>query len=191
MKNVDKLYEKYYDTYKSSYENNDELNEAKKENLNFKQFEIVVDKTFKELKLDGQTKNFNKETEKREKGVDKNGCTKHFGYEPSALVSKLLIQNKQDLRKSLHKIKKQMIELDKDETNSTNNRNENDRLNMIQQSVIGRIYQFFKNKFLPDEQPDKLKLPKWVNVSKERFNEILNITTEAKNNGSKTSLYGE
>ena len=83
-----------------------------------------------------------------------------------------------------------MIELDKDERNSTNNRNENDRLNMIQQSVIGRIYQFFKNKFLPDEQPDKLKLPKWVNVSKERFNEVLNITTEAKNNGSKTSLYG-
>ena len=79
MKNVDKLYEKYYDTYKSSYENNDELNEAKKENLNFKQFEIVVDKTYKELKLDGQTKNFNKEIEKREKGVDKNGCTKHFG----------------------------------------------------------------------------------------------------------------
>ena len=106
MKNVDKLYEKYHNTYKSSYENNDELNEAKKENLNFKQFEIVVDKTYKELKLDGQTKNFNKEIEKREKGVDKNGCTKHFGYEPSALVSKLLIQNTQDLRKSLHKIKK-------------------------------------------------------------------------------------
>ena len=40
-----------------------------------------------------------------------------------------------------------MIELDTDERNSTNNKNDNDRLNMIL-SVIDRIYQFFEYKFL-------------------------------------------
>ena len=55
-------------------------------------------------------------------------------------------QNTQDLRKSLDKIKQQKIKLNKDERNSTNNKNENDRLNMIV-SVIDRIYQFFEYNF--------------------------------------------
>ena len=38
--------------------------------------------------------------------------------------------------------------------------------------------------------PDQLKLPKWVNLSKERFNEILSINTKAKNNGLKTNVDG-
>ena len=43
--------------------------------------------------------------------------------------------------------------------------------------------------YQPDQsqQSDKLQLPKWVNVSKERFNEILRIVTEVKNNKLKTS----
>ena len=40
--------------------------------------------------------------------------------EPSALVSKLISQNIQDLKKRLDKIKQQKIELNKDERNSTN-----------------------------------------------------------------------
>ena len=40
--------------------------------------------------------------------------------EPSALVSKLISQNTQDLKKRLDKIKQQKIELNKDERNSTN-----------------------------------------------------------------------
>ena len=32
-------------------------------------------------------------------------------------------------------------------------------------SSIDRIYRFFEYKFLPGEQPDELKLPKWVKVS--------------------------
>ena len=56
---------------------------------------------------------------------------------------KLLNQNTQELKKSLEKIKQQKIELSKDERNSTNNKNENDRLNMIL-SIIDRIYQFFE-----------------------------------------------
>ena len=57
-------------------------------------------------------------------------------------------------------IKQQKIKLNKDERNSTNNINENDRLNMIL-SVIDRIYQVFEYKFLSDKQPNKLKLPNW------------------------------
>ena len=50
------------------------------------------------------------------------------------------------------------MESSKDERNSTNNENENNGLNMIL-VVIGKIYQLFEYKFLPDEQPNGLKLP--------------------------------
>ena len=68
---------------------------------------------------------------------------------------KLSNQNTQDLKKNLGKIKEQKIKLDKAERNSTKNKNQNDRLNMIL-SLIDRSYQFFEYKFLskPDKQPD-------------------------------------
>ena len=43
---------------------------------------------------------------------------------------------------------------------------------------------------MPDKQPDELKRLKRVNVSKERFNEILSTITEAKNDGLKTNVDG-
>ena len=93
-------------------------------------------------------------------------------------MGKLLNQNTKVLKKFLDKIKQQKIELYKDERNSTNNKNENERLNMIV-SVIDRVYQFFEYKFLPNKQLDELKLPKWVIASKKRFNEIQNIITKS------------
>ena len=71
-------------------------------------------------------------------------------------MSNLLGQNTQDLRKTSDEIKQQKIELSKGEINSTNNKNENDRFNMIL-SVIDRIYQFFEYKFFskPDKQSDQ------------------------------------
>ena len=57
-------------------------------------------------------------------------------------------------------------------------------------SVIDRIYQFFEYKFLPREQLNKINLPKWVNVSIKRFNEILSIITKAKNNGLEVNVDG-
>ena len=66
----------------------------------------------------------------------------------------------------MDKIKRQKIELNKDKRNSTNKKNENERLNMIL-SVINKIYQFFKYKFLPDKQLNESKLPNWVGVRKE------------------------
>ena len=60
----------------------------------------MVDKIGKRSKLDGETKNFFKEIENREKDVDKKGAfMEYFNYEPTALVNKLLGQNTQDLKK--------------------------------------------------------------------------------------------
>ena len=81
----------------------------------------------------------------------------------------------------MDKIKQQKIKLNEDERNSTNNKNKNDELNKML-SVINRIYQFFEYKFLLGEQPDELKLPKWVKVSKKRFDMIKNKVQNAKNN---------
>ena len=176
MKNVGELYEKYYNAYKNDQDNYDELSEIKKKKFDYKQFELF-DKTDKKLKLDEEPKNNFKEIENREKNVDKRGFMKYFSNEPIALVNNLFGRNTQDLRKSLDEIKQQKIELDKDERNSTNNKNKNDRLNMIL-SVIDRIYQFSECKFLSGEQSNEsnesneLKLPKWVKVSKKRLDVI-------------------
>ena len=105
-------------------------------------------------------------------------------------MSELLSQKAQDLKKSFEKIKQQKIKLNKGERTSTNNKNENDRRNMILR-VIDRIYKFFKYKILPGEQTDVAKLPKWVSVSKERFNNILSIITKAKSDGLKTNVNGK
>ena len=97
MKNVDELYEKYYDAYKSDCDTDDVLNQAKKNEFDYRQFKLV-DKTDKETKLDEETKNLFKEIENREKGVDKKGFIKYFNYESAALVNKLSGQNTQDLK---------------------------------------------------------------------------------------------
>ena len=80
----------------------------------------------------------------------------HFSDEPAALVNNLLSQNTQDLRKSLDKIKQQKSKLNEDEKNSTNNKNENDRLNNIL-ITINEIDNFFEYNFLSDKQPTQLK----------------------------------
>ena len=102
----------------------------------------MFDGTDKESKLDEETRNVSKEIENWEKVVDKKGFIKYFSYEPTELVNNLLSQNKQGLRKSLDEIKQGKIELNKDERNSRNNKNKNDRLNTIL-SVIDRINEFF------------------------------------------------
>ena len=40
MKNVDELYEKYYNAYKNDYDTDNELNEAKKKEFDYRQFEL-------------------------------------------------------------------------------------------------------------------------------------------------------
>ena len=122
-----------------------------------------------------------KEIENREKNVDKKGFTEYFSYKPVALVNNILDQNTQDLRKSLNEIKQQKVKWKEDERDSTINKNKNGELNNIQ-SVINRIYQLFEYKFLLGEQPDKSNLPKWLKVSKQRFDLIKKKVQNAKIN---------
>ena len=70
----------------------------KRELFDYKEFKLV-DKTDKELKLEGETKNIIKEIKEGEKSVDKKGYSWYFNDESSVLVSKLLSQNTQDLKK--------------------------------------------------------------------------------------------
>ena len=89
----------------------------------------------------------------------------------------------------MNEIKQQKIKLNEDERNSTNNKNKNDELNNIL-SVINRIYQFFEYKFLPGEQPDESNLPKWVKVSKQKFDVIKKKVHNAKINNLQTRPKG-
>ena len=135
MKNVDQLYEKHYSAL--NYDA-DELTEAKKKKFDYKQLELF-DKTDKKLMLYEETKKFIKEIKIQEKNVDKKGLTKYFSYKPTTLMTKLLGQNTQDLRKSLDKIKEQKIKLNEDKRSSTDNQNKNGKL--------VRIYHFFSINF--------------------------------------------
>ena len=55
--------------------------------------------------------------------------------------------------------------------------------------MIDVAYYLF-NAFGISTKPCRLMLTKWVNVSKERFNEILSTVTEAQNNGLRTNVDG-
>ena len=55
--------------------------------------------------------------------------------------------------------------------------------------MINVAYYLF-NAFGISTKPGRLMLPKWVNVSEERFNEILSTVTEAKNNGLEINADG-
>ena len=108
------------------------------------------------------------EIKEQEKGVEKNRFSRYFNFEPSALVSKLFSQDKQDLKKSLDRIKQQRIKLNVDERNSENNEDENDRLNMIL-GAIDRIYQFFEYKDFSDKQLDQRQ-----EIDKTKLNSLIN-----------------
>ena len=55
--------------------------------------------------------------------------------------------------------------------------------------MIDVAYYLF-NAFGISTQTGRLMLPKWLNVSEERFNEILSSVTEARNNGLKINADG-
>ena len=52
-------------------------------------------------------------------------------------------------------------------------------------------YKQFELDDIISTKSDKLKLPKWVKASEKRFNEILSIITEAKNNVLKANVDGQ
>ena len=55
--------------------------------------------------------------------------------------------------------------------------------------MIDVVYYLF-NLLGISSQPGRLMLPKWVKISKKRFNEILSIVTKAKNNRFSTNVDG-
>ena len=55
--------------------------------------------------------------------------------------------------------------------------------------MIDVAYYLF-NAFGISTQPGRLMLPKWVNISEKKFNEILSTITEAKNNRLKVNVDG-
>ena len=177
MKYVDKLYEKYYNTYKNDFDT-DELSETKKKKFGYRQFELF-NKTDKKLTLDGDIKNFFKEIENQAKIIDEKKSKESFSYEPTALVNSLLSQSMQDLRKSLNEIKQQNIKLNEDERN---NKNKNGKLNNIQ------FINFLSINFFLSQQPDESKLPKWLKVSKQRFDVIKSKVQNARNNSWQARL---
>ena len=107
MKNVDELYKKYCKAHRNDYAMMMSYMRLKRQNLTTDSLNRVI--KLDKLKLDKETKNFFKQIENREKGVDKKGFMKCFSYKPTALVNELLGQNMQDLRKSLDEIKQQKI----------------------------------------------------------------------------------
>ena len=68
---------------------------------------------------------------------------------------------------------------------------------VFQNKIIDVLYYLFnsfslnkRSLLLKNKNPDELKLPRYVGASKERFNEILNIKTKAKNDGLKANVDG-
>ena len=55
--------------------------------------------------------------------------------------------------------------------------------------MIDVVYYLF-NSLGISSKPGTLMLPKWIKMSKERFNKILSTITKAKNDGLRTNLNG-
>ena len=55
--------------------------------------------------------------------------------------------------------------------------------------MIDVVY-YLSNSLGISSKPDRLMLPKWVNLSDKRFNEILSTVTKAKNEGLKINADG-
>ena len=86
------------------------------------------------------------------------------------------IKNKKTTKEStIKKIKNIVFDLDQQRQKEST---------VFQNKMIDVVYYLF-NSLGISSQPGRLMLPKWVQVSKKRFNEILNTVTKAKNEALK------
>ena len=60
---------------------------------------------------------------------------------------------------------------------------------VFQNKMIDVVYYLF-NSLAISSKPGRLMLPKWINISEKRFNEILSTVTKAKNEGLRTYVDG-
>ena len=202
MKNDDELYEKYYNAYKNDYDNDDKLSEGKKKKFDDKQFELF-DKTDQKLTLDGETK---KDEESKLDALSKWLHSKNDFKEAIKLpediradtnnfksssgdkkvfnnLDKLIneIKNKKTIRKcTIKKIRNIVSDLDQQRQKEST---------VFKSKMIDVVYYLFISLGI-SSKPNRLMLLKWVKVSEERFNEILNTVTKAKDERLKTSVDG-
>ena len=202
MKSVDELYKKYYNVYKNDYDNDNELNEAKKKNSEYKQFELF-DKTDKNLTLDEETKKdeeskltklprplhskngFKKDTKLTEdiradtNNVKSSSADKKVFNDLNELINNT--KNKTTTRKStIKKIRNIICNLDHQRQIEKT---------VFQNKTIDVVYYLF-NSLEISSKPGRLMLTKWVNISEKIFNEILSTVTKAKNKGLRVNVYG-
>ena len=190
MENVDELYEKYYNAYKNDFDNDDELSETKKKKFNYRQFELF-NKTDKKLTLDEETKKDkdSKLTElpkaikliediRADTNNDKSSSgSKKVFYNLDKLIND--IKNKR--KNAIEKIKNIFSDLDQQRQKEST---------VFRNKMIDVVYYLF-NSLGISSQPGRLRLSKWVKVSKEKFNEILSTVTNAKNKELRTNIDGK
>ena len=190
MENVDEPYEKYYNAYKNDFDNDDELSETKKKKFNYRQFELF-NKTDKKLTLDEETKKDkdSKLTElpkaikliediRADTNNDKSSSgSKKVFYNLDKLIND--IKNKR--KNAIEKIKNIFSDLDQQRQKEST---------VFRNKMIDVVYYLF-NSLGISSQPGRLRLSKWVKVSKEKFNEILSTVTNAKNKELRTNIDGK
>ena len=190
MENVDELYEKYYNANKNDFDNDDELSETKKKKFNYRQFELF-NKTDKKLTLDEETKKDkdSKLTElpkaikliediRADTNNDKSSSgSKKVFYNLDKLIND--IKNKR--KNAIEKIKNIFSDLDQQRQKEST---------VFRNKMIDVVYYLF-NSLGISSQPGRLRLSKWVKVSKEKFNEILSTVTNAKNKELRTNIDGK
>ena len=175
----------------------------KRKNFDYKQFELF-DKTDKKLTLDGKTKKYEEskltalpkwlhsknDFKKAIKLIEdiradtnnvksSSGDKKVFNN-----LDKLIndIKNKKTTRKNtIEKIKNIVSDLDQQRQKEST---------VFQNKIIDVAYYLF-NSLGISSQPGRLRLSKWVKVSKEKFNEILSTITKAKNKELRTNIDGK
>ena len=191
MKNVDELYEKYYNAYKNDYDTDNELNEAKKKEFDYRQFELGDKKKCEVSKLTALPKWLSSKNDFNEAIKLTEDIRADTNYVKSSSSDKKVfndldelindIKNKKTTRKStIKKIGNIVSDLDQQKQKETA---------VFQNKMIDVVYYLF-NSLGIISKPDRLMLPKWVKVSEERFNEILSTVTKAKNEGLRTNVDG-
>ena len=176
---------------------------VKRKKIDYKQFELF-DKTDKKLTLDGKTKKdeqskltalpkwFHSKNDFKEaikltediradtNNVKSSGDKKVFN-DLNELINNIKNNNKTTKKSTIKKIRNIVSDLDQlREKEST----------VFQNKMIDVVYYLF-NSLGISSKPGRLMLPKWVNISEKRFNEILSTVTKAKNAELRTNIDGK
>ena len=160
MKNVDELYEKYYNAYKNDYDTDNELNEAKKKEFDYRQFELGDKKKCEVSKLTALPKWLSSKNDFNEAIKLTEDIRADTNYVKSSSSDKKVfndldelindIKNKKTTRKStIKKIGNIVSDLDQQKQKETA---------VFQNKMIDVVYYLF-NSLGISSQPGRLMLP--------------------------------